>query len=75
MQTVSVRGSIRLDSFLKWAGVTSTGGQGKILVQSGKVAVNGKQTDSRSRTLVNGDVVSVEGFGKYMVDSNTVEGE
>lgn len=67
MRRVSVRGSIRLDQFLKWAGVASTGGQGKVLVKSGLVRVNGELILSRGRILNDGDMVRVEGYGDFMV--------
>ncbi|MDI6637960.1 MAG: ribosome-associated protein [Bacillota bacterium] len=50
---------IRLDQFLKWAGVAPTGGQAKALVQEGRVTVNGRQELRRGRKLRPGDVVAV----------------
>ncbi|MCR4402488.1 MAG: RNA-binding S4 domain-containing protein [Firmicutes bacterium] len=50
---------IRLDQFLKWAGVASTGGQAKALVQEGRVQVNGQPELRRGRKLHPGDVVAV----------------
>ncbi len=67
MRWVTVRGSIRLDRFLKWAGVASTGGQGKVMIRSGMVRVNGVPVVNRGKSLGDGDVVSVEGFGDYLV--------
>ncbi|MCL6612515.1 MAG: RNA-binding S4 domain-containing protein [Peptococcaceae bacterium] len=67
MRRVSVRGSIRLDQFLKWSGVVTTGGRGKALVRSGLVRVNGERILSRGRMLSDGDLVSVEGIGDFLV--------
>ncbi|MDX2216750.1 MAG: RNA-binding S4 domain-containing protein [Oculatellaceae cyanobacterium bins.114] len=53
--------TIKLDQFLKWVGVTSTGGQAKLLIQSGEVQVNGEVETRRGRQLVAGDRVSVMG--------------
>lgn len=50
---------IRLDQFLKLTGVVGTGGQAKVIVQSGDVAVNGQVETRRRRKLVAGDVVVV----------------
>lgn len=50
---------IRLDQFLKWAGVAPTGGRAKALVQEGRVTVNGRQELRRGRKLRPGDVVAV----------------
>lgn len=53
--------SIKLDQFLKMQGVVSTGGQAKLLIQAGEVAVNGSIETRRGRKLRPGDLVSVMG--------------
>ena len=53
--------TIRLDNFLKLTGVVGTGGQAKLLIQSGEVTVNGEPETRRSKKLVIGDVVEVLG--------------
>ena len=53
--------SIRLDQFLKWQGLVGTGGQAKLMIQGGEVQVNGQVETHRSRKLVPGDRVTVEG--------------
>lgn len=59
---VPIRGEeIRLDRFLKWAGVAATGGQAKALVQEGRISVNEQQEFRRGRKLRPGDIVGVEG--------------
>lgn len=52
---------IKLDQFLKWAGAAQTGGEAKLLIQSGEVAVNGAIETRRGRKLVKGDRVDVMG--------------
>lgn len=52
---------IKLDSFLKLCGEGLSGGQAKILVQAGDVAVNGEVCTMRGRKLRGGDVVEVRG--------------
>jgi ribosome-associated protein len=52
---------IKLDQFLKLANVVSTGGAAKLLIQSGRVQVNGEVETRRGRKLRHGDVVVVEG--------------
>lgn len=54
--------ALRLDQFLKLRGITDTGGQAKLLIQSGEVQVNGKVETKRRRKLVAGDVVKVRGI-------------
>lgn len=49
--------SIKLDQFLKLAGVVRSGGEAKILIQSGQVLVNGEVETRRGRKLRHGDVV------------------
>ena len=52
---------IRLGQFLKLADLTDTGGEGKILIASGDVTVNGEVDTRRGRQLRQGDVVAVRG--------------
>jgi ribosome-associated protein len=52
---------IKLDQFLKLAQVVQTGGEAKVLIQSGQVRVNGAVETRRGRKLRPGDVVVVDG--------------
>jgi ribosome-associated protein len=51
--------AIRLDQYLKVQRVVATGGQAKIMIQSGEVLVNGQVETCRGRQLLFGDVVTV----------------
>lgn len=51
---------IKLDSLLKYAGVVETGGIAKILIQEGKVLVNGEVCTQRGRKIFSGDTVELE---------------
>ncbi len=55
---------IRLDSALKLAGLVSTGGHAKIVIQGGEVRVNDTVCIMRGKKLHSGDVVvfDKEGF-------------
>lgn len=53
--------ALKLDQFLKLSHVVSTGGQAKILIQSGDVWVNGAIETRRGRKLQPGDRVQVAG--------------
>ncbi|MEQ9672549.1 RNA-binding S4 domain-containing protein [Coleofasciculus sp. G2-EDA-02] len=53
--------TIKLDQFLKWVGIASTGGEAKLMIQEGDVTVNGIIETRRGRKLVEGDLVSVQG--------------
>lgn len=50
---------INLGQFLKYAGITKTGGQAKLMIQNGKVKVNGVVETRRGRKLVAGDRVTI----------------
>ena len=52
---------IRLDHFIKLANVVETGGQSKVMIQSGFVLVNGEVETRRRRKLVEGDIVEFDG--------------
>ncbi len=51
---------IKLDSFLKFAGVGETGGQCKEMVQQGMILVNGEICTMRGKKLYPGDQVTID---------------
>ena len=53
--------TIRLSQFLKWVGLCGTGGEAKIRILEGEVAVNGEIEKRRGRVLRNGDRVVFNG--------------
>ena len=53
---------IKLDSLLKFAGLTDTGGFAMELIQHGSVTVNGEVCTMRGKKIRRGDEVSVENF-------------
>lgn len=62
-QRVSIRTEfIKLDSLLKYAGLTDTGGFAKELIQGGQVKVNGEICTMRGKKIHSGDVVEA---GEY----------
>ncbi len=71
MHEVAVSGLLSLGAFLKLAGMASTGGQAKLIVQSGEVTVNGELETRRGRTIRIGDVVCV-GAREYRACSSRV---
>lgn len=60
--------SIHLEQYLKVCGVIGSGGQAKILIQSGQVMVNRQVEKRRKRQLKEGDVVELLGE-RWTVDS------
>lgn len=59
---------IKLDAFLKFSGVVMTGGEAKLAVQNGDVAVNGEVCTMRGKKLRPGDVVEVSGQVRLVVE-------
>ena len=49
--------TMKLDQFLKWQNLVSSGGEAKIIIKSGTVKVNGKIETRRGRKLNRGDKV------------------
>ena len=49
--------TMKLDQFLKWNNIVSTGGEAKMLINSGQVSVNGEIEKRRGRKLKIGDLV------------------
>ena len=52
---------LRLGQFLKLANLVGSGGQAKIVIQQGLVAVNGQTETRRGRHLHRGDTVTYQG--------------
>lgn len=50
---------IKLEGLLKLAGMTTTGGEAKDLIQSGRVLVNGAPCTMRGKKLRPGDVATL----------------
>ena len=53
---------IKLDSLLKFAGLTDTGGLAKEIIQQGLGKVNGEGGTMRGKKIRSGDTVAVEGY-------------
>ena len=56
-QYVSIYKTMKLDQFLKWQNLVSSGGEAKFLIKSGSVKVNGEIETRRGRKLNKGDKV------------------
>jgi len=48
---------MKLDQFLKWNNIVSSGGEAKFLIKSSQIKVNGEIEKRRGRKLVKGDKV------------------
>lgn len=62
METIKLRDDfIKLGQALKAAGFVSSGVEAKLLIQEGKVSVNGEADLRRGRKLYENDIVELEG--------------
>ena len=58
MHTIEIQKEpIELYKILKFEGMTSTGGEAKLLIGDGQVTVNGETETRRRRKMMNGDVI------------------
>ncbi|WP_041701278.1 RNA-binding S4 domain-containing protein [Gottschalkia acidurici] len=58
---------IKLDQLLKYAEITQSGGESKILIKEGEVKVNGEVAFERGKKIRSGDIVEVDGFEKFII--------
>ena len=66
--------TIQLDQFLKWAGLISTGGEIKPLLEEKRIRRNGEIETAKRRQLSVGDIIEIEGVGSFeVVLENTAE--
>ena len=63
--------NIQLDQFLKLQRLVGSGGEAKLLIQSGEVKVNGTVETRRGRKLQPGDTVDIAGRS-LRVEAGTV---
>ena len=52
---------IKLDSFMKWAGIVSMGSEAKILILNGEIKLNGEVETRRGKKLKKGDILEFNG--------------
>ena len=62
-------GAFRLEQYMKAFNIAASGGQAKVLIQSGQVRVNGKVETRRKRQLQTGDKIQFLGE-TWMVPEN-----
>lgn len=70
MKEISVNTEIiKLDSFMKWSGITVLGSEAKMYIQNGEVKVNGEIETKRGKKLRDNDIVEFNGE-EYKVKVN-----
>ncbi len=60
---------IKLDNLMKFSGLAATGGEAKMLIQSGQVLVNGEVCTMRGKKMRNGDKAQ---YGERIVEVSQV---
>lgn len=61
METVEITTDfIKLDSLLKFSGITETGGQAKEIISSGIVLVNDEICLMRGKKIKDGDIITID---------------
>ena len=58
---------IKLQDLLKFAGAVETGGDAKLIIQEGRVTVNGQVCTMRGRKLRPGDRAAIDGETELIV--------
>lgn len=70
MKEISVNTEIiKLDSFMKWSGITVLGSEAKMYIQNEEVKVNGEIETKRGKKLRDNDIVEFNGE-EYKVKVN-----
>lgn len=68
MHEIEITGEfIKLDALLKFANLVSSGGEAKIRILEGEVAVNGEICTMRGKKIRPGDVVTLAGESVQIV--------
>ena len=58
---------INMDQLLKWAGIIDTGGQIIPMLEDSMIKLNGNIVTERRKKVYPGDVIEIDGVGKYKV--------
>lgn len=68
METIEINSLfIKLDQFLKWAGIADNGAFAKMMIQNGDVKINNEIALQRGKKIKNGDIVEINGAGAFKV--------
>lgn len=59
---------IKLNAFLKYADIISTGSDAKIIIEQNKIKVNGEIALQRGKKLREGDIVEIEDLDQYKIE-------
>lgn len=58
---------IKLDQFLKLAGIVQTGGQAKMLISEGSIIVNNEVVIQRGKKIKKDDIIEIKDYDSFVV--------
>lgn len=58
---------IKLDQFLKHAGVVQTGGEAKMMIQEGMISLNNQVVTQRGKKIRKDDIIEIEDYDSFIV--------
>lgn len=58
---------IKLDQFLKYAGIVQTGGEAKMMIQDGMIKFNGEIITQRGKKIRKDDIIEIEDYDRFIV--------
>lgn len=58
---------IKLDQFLKLAGIVQTGGQAKMLINEGSIIVNNEVVLQRGKKIRKDDIIEIKDYDSFVV--------
>lgn len=58
---------IKLDQFLKYAGIVQTGGEAKMMIKDGMIKLNKKVVIERGKKIRKDDIIEIEDYDTFVV--------
>ena len=58
---------IKLDQFLKYAGIVQTGGEAKMMIQDGMIKLNKEVVIQRGKKIRKDDIIEIEDYDTFVV--------
>lgn len=58
---------IKLDQFLKYAGIVQTGGEAKMMIKDGMIKLNKEVVIERGKKIRKDDIIEIEDYDSFLV--------
>ena len=58
---------IKLDQFLKYAGIVQTGGEAKLMIKDGMIKLNKEVVIERGKKIRKDDIIEIEDYDSFLV--------